>query len=111
MGMTSSPSNPKPGTLVNVAGHKRYAEYVYVSRYRLKKLYNGWNLYIADADGWGKPTWCRSKKAAEAYIAEHMGSGKVVSPKLNIAARMARLEKRVEELEKRYPPPGTPDDV
>ena len=97
---TSGGSNPKPGTLINVASGT-YSDYVLVGNYHIKQVRDGWHLYVAVGDGWGKPRKFRSKTLAAAAMVEHMATGSVSAQPVTLVQRIAQLEQRVAELEAR----------
>lgn len=97
-------SKPRPNTFVRTRTEKDGStDYLFVSRYRIKKSsYRwGWSLYIANDEGeWVHHRSCSTKGEAEDVAQEHMGSGRVWCPPLTMKARIARLEQELSELEK-----------
>lgn len=95
---TSGRRQPKPATFVNVGVGE--ADYVMISRYRIKRVRDGWHLYIAGDDGtWGTARFCGSRPEADRIVQEHMGNGSTEPPCISTRARCARLEVRMDHIE------------
>ena len=92
----------KPGTFINANPRALRPDYVMVGAYRITRSHGSWWVWVASDGEWEKqPDAFRTKQLAMEAIDEHKGSGELSRPTVSLRARVARLEKKVRELEQR----------